>query len=172
MNILEAQVQQVLTHITKGPSSPATKATLSPAAAGATLVPVSHATAPRLSTRKVFRWVQRMPVFHCWLWNASWTLAISISDRTILSGIYVLPSHCKGVVYGWVVPWFIHLWNPLSSQRLWGGLLIPSHQTDRKHVSRVISSKLWTLWLCHPHWHSSHGQWTDSFLCPLSCRQT
>ncbi len=53
VNLLAAQVQQVLTHLTKDPSSPATEATPSPAAAGAS-VPVSHATAPRLCPPEKF----------------------------------------------------------------------------------------------------------------------
>lgn len=54
VNLLAAQVQQVLAHLTKDPSSPDTAATSSPAAAGAASVPVFHATAPRLSPPEKF----------------------------------------------------------------------------------------------------------------------
>ena len=51
VNLLAAQVQQVLSHLKKDPPSPDTAATASP---GAASVPVFHATAPRLSPPEKF----------------------------------------------------------------------------------------------------------------------
>ena len=54
VNLLAAQVRQVLTHLTKDPPSPDTIAPPSPAAAGASSAPVIHAAAPRLAPPEKF----------------------------------------------------------------------------------------------------------------------
>ena len=53
VNLLAAQVHQVLAHLTKGPSSD-TAATPAPAAAGTSSVPVVYARAPRLAPPEKF----------------------------------------------------------------------------------------------------------------------